>query len=206
MNRRLGLSALCLVLSACQGSNPYTATSNPLPPAPPGAANTLDLSAYPAPVRDYGRYRSWAWLNDRLPAGSSWAEPAQVAEAVSNALEQRGLRPTQGNRPADLRVSADMRLEKRLRQVRDDYGYGGVYGGGYGGGPYGNRYGMYGSMPMVRTYEDEVVVVRINLFDANTGQPIWSASAETRSQGSLSERADALRKAVEKALTAYPPS
>ena len=31
-------------------------------------------------------------------------------------------------------------------------------------------------------------------------------SAETGSQGSLSERGDALRQAVQKAMTAYPPS
>ena len=58
------------------------------------------------------------------------AQVEQVAEAVSNALDQRGLRPLHDNRPADLLVSADLRLETRLRQVQDDYGY---YGGGYGG-------------------------------------------------------------------------
>jgi outer membrane protein assembly factor BamB len=49
-------------------------------------------------------------------------------------------------------------------------------------------------------------VVRVNLFDARNGQPVWSTSAETTSQGSLSERADSLREAVQKAMTAYPPS
>ena len=205
MNRRLAFIAMALLLGGCQGSNPYTAVSTPLPPAPPAAANTLDLSAYPAPVRDYGRYRSWAWLDNRLPTGTAWADSAQVADAVGNALDQRGLRPAPPNRPADVRVSADLHLEKRLRQERDDYPYGGAYGG-YGGGPWGNRYGVYGSVPLVRTYEVEVMVVRIHLFDGQSGQPVWSASAETTSKGSLSERAAALRKALESALTAYPPN
>lgn len=169
----------------------------------PQAAGTFDRSAYPAPQRDYGRYRSWAWRDGRLPNGSAWADSAQVAEAVSNALDQRGLRPLHDNRPADLWVSADLHLEKRLRQVQDDYGYG--YGG-YGYNRYGPGYGMYNTVPVVRTYEVEVVVVRVNLFDGGSGQPVWSASAETSSQGSLSERADALREAVEKAMAAYPPS
>lgn len=198
MKRQSGLILLCLGLAACQGSNPYVASSNPLPPAPTQAASTFDRSAYPAPQRDYARYRSWAWLNGRLPNGSAWADSAQVAEAVSNALDQRGLRPLHDNRPADLWVSADLHLEKRLRQVQEDYGYGGY--GGY------NRYGGYSSVPVVRTYEVEVVVVRVNLFDGGSGQPVWSATAETGSQGSLSERADALRGAVEKAMAAYPPS
>ena len=206
MKTRAGLLMICLGLSACQGSNPYVATSNPLPPAPPQAASTFDRSAYPAPPRDYGRYRSWAWLNGQLPPGSVWADSAQVAEAVSNALDQRGLRPLHDtSRPADLFVSADLHLETRLRQVQDDYGYGGgYYGGGYN--HYGSGYGMYNTVPIVRTYQEQVVVVRVDLFDASTGQAVWSSSAETGNRGSQSERADAIREAVEKAMSAYPPS
>lgn len=193
---------VCLGLAACQGSNPYVATSNPLPPAPPEAAKVFDRSAYPAPPRDYGRYRSWAWLNGRLPPGTAWADSAQVAEAVSAALDQRGLRPLHDNRPADLFVSADLRLETRLRQVRDDYDAG-CYGG-YN--RYGPGYGMYNTVPVVRTYQEQVVVVRVDLFDARSGQPVWSASAETSQRGNQSERTDAIRDAVEKAMSAYPPS
>lgn len=200
MKSHSGVLLLCLGLAACQGSNPYVATSNPLPPAPPQAAKTFDRSAYPAAPRDYGRYRSWAWLDGRLPAGTAWADSAQVAEAVSNALDQRGLRPLHDNRPADLFVSADLRLETRLRQVQDDYGYYGGYGG------YGPGYGMYGSVPVVRTYSEQVVVVQVDMFDAKSGQPIWSSSAETGNRGSESERVDAIREAVEKAMSAYPPS
>ena len=200
MKSHSGVLMFCLGLAACQGSNPYVATSNPLPPAPPQVANTFDRSAYPAAPRDYGRYRSWAWLNGQLPPGTAWADSAQVAEAVSNALDQRGLRPLHDNRPADLFVSADLRLETRLRQVQDDYGYYGGYGG------YGPGYGMYGSVPIVRTYSEQVVVVQVDMFDARSGQPVWSSSAETGNRGSESERADAIREAVEKAMSAYPPS
>ena len=206
MKTRSGLLVICLGLAACQGSNPYVATSNPLPPAPPQAATTFDRSAYPAPQRDYGRYRSWAWLDGRLPPGTAWADSAQVAEAVSNALDQRGLRPLHDNRPADLLVSADLRLETRLRQVRDDYGY---YGGGYGGyggyNRYGSGYGVYNTVPIVRTYQEQVVVVQVDLFDAQSGQPVWSSSAETSQRGSQGAQTDAIREAVEKAMSAYPP-
>ncbi|ANJ54111.1 hypothetical protein PMA3_02640 [Pseudomonas silesiensis] len=206
MKTRSGLLVICLGLAACQGSNPYVATSNPLPPAPPQAANTFDRSAYPAPPRDYGRYRSWAWLDGRLPPGTAWADSAQVAEAVSSALDQRGLRPLHDNRQADLFVSADLRLETRLRQVRDDYGY---YGGGYGGyggyNRYGSGYGVYNTVPIVRTYQEQVVVVQVDLFDAQSGQPVWSSSAETSQRGSQGAQTDAIREAVEKAMSAYPP-
>ena len=204
MYRRAALLVLSLALGACQSPNPYTPSAMPMPPAPAQAANTLDLSAYPAPPRDYGRYQSWAWLNGRLPVGTAWADSAQIAEAVSNALDQRGLRPVQPNRPADLLVSADLHTEKRLRQVQDDYGYGAGYGAGYGD-RWGRYGGMYGSVPVIRTYQVDVMVVRINLYDGKTGQPVWSSSAETSSTGSLSERGDALRESLNKAVQAYPP-
>jgi hypothetical protein len=202
MPRRFAVALLCLGLAACESPNPYVASSNPLPPAPAQAAQTFDASAYPAAPRDYGRYRNWAWVNNQLPAGSNLADPAQIAEAVSNGLDQRGLRPARSGIP-DLRVAADLRVERRLQQVTDDYGPG--YGPGYGPrGPYG--YGPYGPPPVTRTYEVQVLVIRIQLYDGTSGQPLWSASAETGTQGSESQRADALRQAVEKALTAYPPT
>ncbi len=200
MANRLILVTLLLGLAGCQSPNPYTASSNPLPPAPPQAANTLDLSAYPAAPRDYGRYRSWTWLDGRLPAGSAWASPEQIREALSAALDQRGLRPAQAGAAPDLKVSADMRLERRLRQVREDYG------GYYGHGRYWNDYGAWGSVPIVRTYEEEVIVVRVDLYDAADGQPVWSGTGEMYNRGDQAERADALREAIKRALESYPPA
>ncbi|WP_137974146.1 DUF4136 domain-containing protein [Pseudomonas sp. F(2018)] len=191
------LLPLLLLLTACQSDNPYVAGGNPLPPAPASAANHFDHSAYPAPQRDYGRYRDWSWRQQ--PAGSAWADGALVAEAIGGGLDQRGLRPVRAGKAADLQVSAYLSLERRQYQVRDDYG---SY---YGHGPYGDHYGMYGSVPLVRTYEVEVAVVQIELFDGASGQPVWNGSAEARSEGSQSERADALRRAVADALGAYPP-
>ncbi|WP_372821986.1 DUF4136 domain-containing protein [Pseudomonas parafulva] len=207
--RLLCLALLPFALAACQSSNPYVASSRPLPPAPPQAATTFDASAYPAAPRDYGRYRSWSWRNGQLPSGSANADPAQLADAISGALDQHGLRPARGA-SGDLLVSANLRLERRLRQVRD-YDYDPYYGpapyGGIGYGGYRNGYGAYGSVPIVRTYEVEVMVVRIDLFDARNGQPVWSASAESGSEkGSPRERENALRESVRKALDGYPPS
>lgn len=194
------LLLLLPVLAACQSSNPYTAQSSPLPPAPPQAAQHLDLSAYPAPARDYARYRSWTWLDGQQPAGSAWASSALVQEALSNALDQRGLRPAQPGSAADLEVSTEMHLERRIRQVREDYG------GYYSHGRYWHDYGLWGSAPLVRTYEEEVLIVRIDLFDARDGQPLWSGSAEMLSAGRQAERSKALRAALQRALENYPPT
>ncbi|MDD0841737.1 DUF4136 domain-containing protein [Pseudomonas sp. Gutcm_11s] len=196
--KRLSLLPALLLLGACQSSNPYLADGKSLPPAPANAANHFDRSAYPATPRDFARYRDWSWREQ--PAGSAWADGALVAETVGGGLDQRGLRPAHGSKAADLQVSAAVSLERRQYQVRDDYG------GYYGNGPWGDHYGMYGSVPLVRTYEVEVAVVQIELYDGASGQPVWSGSAEARNQGSQSERSDALRRAVEDALAAYPPN
>jgi hypothetical protein len=119
------------------------------------------------------------------------------------------LRPSRNPQAADLRVAASTRTETRIRQVREDYYdpyYGGSGGGYYGGNGYRNGYGGYASVPIVRTYQEQVVVVNISLFDARSGQPVWSASAETGSGGDQSARAKALRQAVQQALSAYPPA
>ncbi|WP_296269364.1 DUF4136 domain-containing protein [Pseudomonas sp. UBA6562] len=207
-NRLLCLALLPIALAGCQSVNPYVASSRPLPPAPPQAATTFDASAYPAPTRDYGRYRSWAWRDGRLPRGSANSDPGQMAQMVAESLDQQGLRPARLGQP-DLLVSADLRTERRTRQVRDydsyDPYYNRPYGGvGYGG--YRDGYGAYGSVPIVRTYEVDVSVVHIELFDARDGQPVWSASAETGVGGqSLRDRENALRQTVQKALSGYPP-
>jgi len=195
---RVALLLLCLGLAACQSQNPYTAQSNPLPPAPAHAGSQLDLSAYPAPARDYAHYRNWAWREQ--PAGSAWASSALVQEALSNALDQRGLRPAQPGSSADLEVSTEMHLERRIRQVADRYGS--YYGHDY----YGDHLGLWGSAPLVRTYAEEVLVVRIDLFDGQDGQPVWSGSAEMLSDGSQAERIKALRAALQRALENYPPT
>ncbi|WP_312937096.1 DUF4136 domain-containing protein [Pseudomonas sp.] len=205
--RLLCLALLSLAVVGCQSANPYVASSRPLPPAPPQAATTFDASAYPAPARDYGRYRTWAWRNARLPSTGANTDPAQLAQVVAEGLDQQGLRPARSGQP-DLWVSADLRIERRVRQVRDydSYDpYSSPYGGvGYGG--YRNGYGAYGSVPITRTYQVDVSVVHIELFDARDGQAVWSASAEsgTGSQ-SIRDREAALRETVQKALSGYPP-
>ncbi len=196
--RQLGILLLLATLAACQSQNPYIADSKPLPPAPAHMPGQLDPSAYPAAPRDYGRYRTWSW--QQLPAGTAWASSEQVQEALSNALDQRGLRPHRAGATSDLRVSAKLRLEQRIRQVSEHYG------SHYGHSRYGDEYGMWGSAPLVRSYTEEVIVVHIDLFDGRDGQPVWSASAETLAGGSQSERAAALRNAVQQALAAYPPN
>ncbi|MGV8918216.1 MAG: DUF4136 domain-containing protein [Pseudomonas sp.] len=202
MMKRLATLLLCLGVSACQSPNPYVASSNPLPPAPPQAQKPVDMSAYPAQTLDYGHYRNWTWVNNQLPPGSPWASPEQLAEAVSNGLDQRGLRPVMPTQAADLGVTANLHMETRLRQVQED-----VYaGGGYYGGYHRYGYGGYSTVPVVRTYQVQVLVFTISLFDNHSGQPVWHSSAETAAGGDQSGQAQALRQAIAHALATYPPA
>ncbi|HLD68875.1 MAG TPA: DUF4136 domain-containing protein [Pseudomonas sp.] len=192
--------SLILLLGACRGANPYSADSRSLPPATPYAAERFDPSAYPATPRDFAAYRTWSWSPNHPPAGAAWASPERLHEALSGALDQRGLRPARDGSQADLRVAVQLRSERRLRQVREDYG--GYYGhDAY----YGDRYGLGARVPLLRTYEEEVLVLDIDLLDGTDGQPLWRGSAETLLPGGQAERADALRALLHKALADYPP-
>ena len=164
-----------------------------MPPEPPGAATTFDRSAYPAAPRDYGRYRSWSWLDGRAPGGD------QLADSVSAVLDQYGLRPAL-NGPGDVLVNASISQETRLRQYQDNVG--GYYGTGS---HWDRRYGAYGSVPIVRTYEQKVAVVRIELIYPGDRQVVWSGSGEAVAGKDQAAQADAMRAAIRSALDGYPP-
>lgn len=188
---------LCLLLAACAPRNPYRAESMPLPPAPAAAAQGPDRSAYPAAPLDFSRFRSWRWRN--VPPGSGALGPEEVQALLAGELDQRGLRPARAGQAADLEVSLDVRSERRIRQVYDDYG------GYYGRGPYDHAYGAWGAAPLVRSYEEEVLVVRIELFDPARGQSLWRNHAEARQGDDRHAHGEALRQAIRRALQDYPP-
>ncbi len=200
MSLRILLISTSLMLAACSSPNPYTEQSLPLPPAPAGAAQTFDRSAYPAAPRDYARYHSWAWQAGQLPAGSGWADPAQMAEILASSLDQHGLRPAQNNVQADLLVSSQVRMERRQVQTYNDRG---AY---YGNGPYGDAYGVYGSVPLRRSYEEQYLIVQVRLVEAASGVEVWSGSAENRSSDDPAERRKVLRQTIQDALSNYPPA
>ncbi len=190
---------ISLLLSACQANNPYQAAGTPYPPAPAGAAEHFDRSAYPPAARDYGLYRSWAWYNEQPPAGSSWASSQLFNEAVSAGLDQSGLRPAQSPAPADLLVSAQLNIAE-VEIIQPDNG--GAY---YGNGPYGDGYGMWGSAPLDRRYKQEMMRVQISFYDAKSKTLIWQGNAEMASGEDSAERAQNLRQTIRQALADYPP-
>jgi hypothetical protein len=204
MSIRIALPLLCLGLAACGSNNPYTSESAPIPPAPP--IEQIQSPTYPAAPRDFSSYQNWSWRNP--PAGSASLGTEELQEMVSATLDQRGLRPAPANSKGDVQISATAQMETRVRQVYDDYGPRvGVGAGRYGGyGPgYGSGIGIGTSAPLTRNYEEEVVTVRIEMFDGSSGQAVWSNRAEARSGGNQSERKKAAREAVTRALADYPP-
>lgn len=205
MNRLFCLIT-CLLLGACQSPNPYRQASLPLPPAPEMATQQPDPSAYPAAPRDYSQYRSWRW--EQLPAGHARTTPEEVADAVAAGLDQRGLRPALQDDAADLLVRAQLHQEERLYQRYEDYPYP-RYGYGYGYGHHGphrhaRHHHLYGHAPVLHSWREQVLVLRIELLDAASGHSLWVGVAE-RPLGEHGARGRALHAAVRAALADYPP-
>ena len=112
MLRRLVLLSFALLLTACANNNV-----------------TQDFDA----SRDFAAYRSWAWQEPALqyrpddPRIKSDLTEQRIRQAVADQLDQRGLRPVQGNAQADVKVRAYLIVEERQQQITTNYG--GALGG-----------------------------------------------------------------------------
>ncbi len=156
--------------------------------------------------RDFAAYRSWSWQEPALqyspddPRIKSDLTEQRIREAVSQQLDQRGLRPAAAGSSADLRAQVWLIVDQRQDQVSTNYGgaWGG-YWGGYWGGP---------AYTETRTVDYKVATVQVDLFDGKDGKLIWRGSAEQimrRSQTNPAERDAAIRETVAKVLGQYPP-
>lgn len=185
---------LLAALAGCQAGNPYRASHQPYPPPPadPATARQADPGSYPAAPRDFARYRSWQWAT---PAD----EP--LAGIVGSELDRRGLRPATAQQPADLHLRAERRTATRQQQVYDDP----YFGAGYG--HYSHHRGYWGGAgyPLLRTVSYRVEEVRLELFDARSGERVWHGRGEAESGAGAAARRDALRRAVRQALSGFPP-
>ena len=185
MLRTLMMLPLLLLLAACQTSQ---------------VQRDFD------PQRDYASYRSWAWQEPGLqyrpddPRIQSDLTEQRIRSAVSEQLEQRGLRQAQAGSQADVHVQAWLIVEQRTQQ------YSSTMMGGWSG-PW---YGYWGG-PMhteTRTLHYQVGTLQIDFYDADDGKLVWRGSTEQTlrsNPGGPQERADMFREAVTRVLSQYPP-
>jgi hypothetical protein len=156
--------------------------------------------------RDFAAYRSWSWQEPALqyrpddPRIKSDLTEQRIRDAVSQQLDQRGLRPTQAGDTGDLKVQAWLIVDERQDQVSTNYGgyWGGYWGGGWGGPAY----------TETRTLDYKVTTIQVDLLDGKDGKLVWRGSAEQsmrRSPPNPSEREAAIRATVAEVLRQYPP-
>ena len=186
MRASLLLLPLLLILSACQ---------------------TPQLERDFDPSRDFAAYHSWSWQEPGVqykpddPRINSDLTSQRIRSAVSEQLEQRGLRSAAANTAGDLKVQVWMIVDNRQQQVSTHFGggWGDPWGGGFWGGP---------SYVATRTLDYQVGTLQIDLLDGKDGKLVWRGSAEQvlRSrQPSPSEREASIRSTVAEVLSQYPP-
>ena len=177
---------LLLILSACQ---------------------TPQLQRDFDPARDFAAYRSWSWQEPAVqykpddPRINSDLTGQRIRSAVSEQLDQRGLRPAAAHTPGDLKVQVWLIVDNRQQQVSTHVGggWGDPWHGGFWGGP---------SYVETRTLDYQVGTLQIDLIDGQDGKLVWRGSAEQvlRSrQPSPSEREASIRRTVTQILNQYPP-
>ncbi|WP_217475226.1 DUF4136 domain-containing protein [Stutzerimonas stutzeri] len=185
MFRSLLMLPLLLVLAACQG---------------PQVQRDFD------PQRDFSAYRTWSWQEPALqyrpddPRIKSDLTEQRIRSAVSEQLDQRGLRPAPSGQQPDVRVQAWFIVDERTQQYS-------TASMGAWGSPW---YGYWGG-PMItdtRTIHYQVGTLQIDFYDAKDGKLVWRGSSERilrDDPGSPQERTGALRQAVTDVLSQYPP-
>jgi hypothetical protein len=186
MRASLLLLPLLLFLSACQ---------------------TAQLERDFDPSRDFAAYRSWSWQEPGVqykpddPRINSDLTGQRIRAAVSEQLDQRGLRAAAANTPGDLKVQAWLIVDTRQQQVSTQVGgaWGEPWGGGFWGGP---------SYVTTQTQDYQVRTLQIDLLDGKDGKLVWRGSAEQlqrNRQPSPSEREASIRNTVAEVLSQYPP-
>lgn len=158
------------------------------------------------PQRDFSAYRSWDWKEPALqyrpddPRIKSDLTEQRIRSAVSEQLDQRGLRQAQPGAQADVLVQTWFIVDERSQQYTTSSmsGWGGPWRGYWGG-------------PMIadtRTIHYQVGTLQVDLYDAKDGKLVWRASAEqilSNDPGGPQERAGMFRETINKVLSQYPP-
>ncbi|KAA0967744.1 DUF4136 domain-containing protein [Pseudomonas sp. ANT_H12B] len=154
--------------------------------------------------RDFAAYRSWSWKEPALqyrpddPRIKSDLTEQRIRQAVSDQLDQRGLRPAAGGK-GDLNVQTYLIVEERQQQVTTNYGGGwGNPWNGYWGGP------MYNETRLV-SYK--VATIQVDLLDGKDGKLVWRGSDEQILSRTTnpSDRSTAIHETVGRILANYPP-
>ncbi|WPP00503.1 DUF4136 domain-containing protein [Pseudomonas sp. HR96] len=176
--------SLSLLLGACQAYRPVA---------------DYDAS------RDFAGYRTWAFKDPVLqyrpddPRIRSDLTEQRIRQAVSEQLDQRGLRPAPAGSKADLDVQTWWIVDNRQQQIVSQPPlWGGYWGGGWGAPIY----------TETRTIDYKVATVQIDLLDGRDGKLVWRASAEhidNSGDAGPQQRSDTIRKSVAEVLSSYPP-
>lgn len=195
MLRRIALLGLALLLSACE---------------------TMQVTHDYNPAVDFAKFQTWAFKPPALqyqpnsPMLKSDLTEQRILQAVSSELDQRGLRPVAAGNKPDLLVQTYLIVANRQEQVVTHYGYNGPWGGPWAGGYWGGPWEGYWGAPMyneTRNIVYQVGTLQIDLMDAQDGKLVWRGSAEkvVNSSPTPAERSAAIREAVTKILSNYPP-
>ena len=185
MFRSLLMLPLLLVLAACQG---------------PQVQRDFD------PQRDFSTYRTWSWQEPALqyrpddPRIKSDLTEQRIRSAVSEQLDQRGLRQAQSGQQPDVRVQTWFIVDERTQQytTASMSAWGNPWYG-YWGGP---------MLTDTRTIHYQVGTLQIDFYDAKDGKLVWRGSSERilrDDPGSPQERTGVFRQAVTDVLSQYPP-
>ena len=166
----------------------------------------LAVSAFAQDVRynfaagtDYGKYRTYQWVQVKNTDQPDQLTDQQVKGAIDEELAKKGMTKVEGN--ADLLIAYQVSIgtEKQITMFDSGWGYGPGWGSGwYGGG---------GGMSTGQTSTISIGQVDLDMYDAGQKSLVWrgTASKTLDTRAKPEKRLKNLRKGAAKLLKNYPP-
>jgi hypothetical protein len=169
-------------------------------------ASLLTVSAFGQDVRynfaagtDYGKYRTYQWVQVKNTDRPDQLTDQQIKSAIDEELAKKGMTKVEGTADMLIAYQVSIGTEKQITMFDSGWGYGPGWGHGwYGGG---------GGMTTGQTSTIAIGQVDLDMYDAGQKSLVWrgTASKTLDPKAKPEKRQKNLRKGVAKLLKNYPP-
>jgi len=143
---------------------------------------------------DFTRYRTYAWLESKNPAGNQlWNQ--RIVQDIDSQLALKGFRKVDVGQQPDVYVTYNAGVKQNTSVVGYDYGFGPGW-----------RWGGMGGMVQYNQVVENVGTLVVDIVDAQKKQLVWRGVASETLSDKSESNIGKLEKTVKKLFDKYPPS
>ncbi|MBA3582433.1 MAG: DUF4136 domain-containing protein [Gammaproteobacteria bacterium] len=158
----------------------------------------------------FDQYKSFAWASDKpysVATDSTTTMSPMLLKKIQNSIEEKLIAKgyAKTNTEANPAIIVSFTVGSRDKIQIDTYPNGFFYGARSSRNRSGSGYGFWGNN-IVDAYSYREGTLTIDIFDAQSKEPIWSGAVSKKLYGDVQNRADAIiNDVVNTILTPFPP-